>query len=424
MTVILQEDHRVPSVSVRLRYEGGEAAAPAGLEGAAPLTTHLMLQASKHVAPGDYYRLLARAGASSPFDVTFETGAALETTLPSNQLALPLWLWSDQMGFFADALDDAQLTRKRSQLREQRHGAEEGSPTGRLDLFADEELFPPEHPYHRSFLRAADIEHVDRAAVLAFHDRWITPPHATLVVVGDVASGEALALVERYFGSIPRGNEEHLQRPGQVVLPGDIRLTVAANTPRAEISVRWVTPRLLTTEDGRLDVLAHCLSGTRTAWLLWKLVDQRKVAAKVSARQRSRDLASEFEVRVEGAPGHSAAELLAAFDAAMDEIRARPATGDEIGYAAYEYLIDRPTAFERPAFRAAEYSKYTALVGDPGYFRHDFERYEGITPEILRSTIDTWLPRDRRVVMLVTPTPSAPPGGEVIGRTVIAAGAR
>jgi zinc protease len=423
MTVIVQEDHRIPSVTLRLRYEGGQAGAPQGLEWAAPLTTALMLEETKHVHSGEYQRLLSRAGALPPGSYPSETSISLEVTLPSNQLALPLWLWSDQMAFFREGLDDARLAAKRDQLREERRLALAGSPAARVDLFADEELFPPSHPYHRIWLDTQDIGHVDKAAVLAFHERWINPPHATLVVVGDVTYAKAMSVVEKYFGSIPRGNAEHAGRPASPTLSGDVHLEVAANTSHAQVSIRWVTPRWLTMEDGRLDVLAQCLAGRRTAWLYWKLVDRAKVATRVRAHEESLDWASVFEIFLEGAPGRSPAEILSAFDTAMDEIRAQTMSDNAIDGSAYDYLIDRVLAFEQAPFRASRLAGYTATVGDPGYYKHDFERYEGITPEILKETLDTWLPRDRRVVLLIAPTPGASAGGEIISRTVIPASA-
>jgi predicted Zn-dependent peptidase len=178
---------------------------------------------------------------------------------------------------------------------------------------------------------------------------------------------------------------------------------------------------LLTKEDARLDLAARLLSGVQTAWLYWKLVDEKKVASRVSTRQHSSALGSEFEITLEAAPGRSAAELLGAYDTAMSELRPRLATRDELSGCVDELTTHRRMALEEPADRAYEMSQFTRLVGTPDYFTHDVERFTTATAAQVRDTIERWLPADRRVVVLVTPKSDAPPGGERTGRRFTAA---
>ena len=415
LTVMVQEDHKVPLVSLTLRYDAGEQAVPSGLDATAALTTMLMLRATKHAGAGEYARQLARAGASGMTDRTQASSTVLEATVPSNRLALPLWLWSDQMGFFDAAIDEAQLEAQRGKLREQRRASLAGSPMARLDQLADEELYPQGHPYRTLSFLPEDVDRVDRAAVASFHDAWLTPQHATLSVVGDVVGAEAFALVEHYFGSIPRAAVTSGPALPPVTLTEEHRVNVAANVPRAHVSIRWPTPKLLSVDDARLDVLARLLAGARTAWLYWKLVDDAKIATGVTARQRSGALGSQFEIAIDGAKGKSAADLLSAFDSAMDELATASATPRQIDGALYETLIERQLLLERPSARAAEYAKSWALVGVADHLGRDFERYDHVTPTIVHDTLRKWLPRGRRVVLLVTPTPRAAAGGERAG---------
>jgi zinc protease len=417
LTVVVQEDHHVPLVSLALRYEGGESASPSGLEGTATMTERLMADgATSHVAAGDYARLLARAGATGVRDWTWSGGANLDVTLPANRLALPLWLWSEQMGFFADGLADPAIATQKNKLREQLRTTLDGGPMARVDVFAAEELYPQGHPYRTWYITPESIDHIDRAAILAFHDRWMIPARATLVIVGDVAAGDAFALAERYFGPLPRGDAPAVPPPPAPPLTGEAQVDVVANMPTANVSIRWLTPRELTTDDARLDVVAHLLAGHATGWLAWKLVDEQKIATRVTARQRSAALASQFEVAIEGARGKSVGEVLTAFDTAMDAVRQRAARPREIGGAVYENCVDPWFSLEGLAYRAQRYATYSLLVGTPDYLEHNVDRYRGITPEIVRDAIARWLPADRRVVLLVTPSPTAGPGGERTGR--------
>ena len=166
---------------------------------------------------------------------------------------------------------------------------------------------------------------------------------------------------------------------------------------------------------------ARWLVGTRNAVLFWKLVDERKVASSVRVRQHSATAGSQFEVTIEGAPGKSPDDILAAFDAAMDDIHGTQPSATGRAGAIYETVIDRLLATERLAARAAEYARFAALQGSAGRFWHEAGRYDHVTAQGVHDALVRYLPRDRRVVLLVTPTPGASRGGDRIQRRFILA---
>lgn len=413
MTVIVQEDHRAPLVSLMLRYDFDASAVPPGREGVRALTVSSMLNRSEHLPFGDYPRLLARAGASNVSDNTHATNALITATVPASHLALPLWAWSDQMGFFDRALDETVLSSERANLFALRQTEVEGKPLGRLDAIADYDLYPAAHPYRTMTVTPEQVAHVERADVIAFHDAWITPEHATLSIVGDVDPAEAFALVERYFASIPQGTHpsDRLRWSPPPRLAGETVLDVAANIPRASVSVRWPTAPIFTLDDAQLDVVERLLTGQRTRWLFWKLVDEEKIATDVRAHQTSNIAGSEFAVTVDGAPGKTPADLLTALDAALDDVRKREPSLEEQSGAVYESVIGRVTGFEGAPARAWDFARWSVYIGTPDGFVLDVSRFATIAPPVLHDAVVKWLPADRRVVLRVTPTPSAPPGG-------------
>ncbi len=144
MIVAVQEAHGVPLVSLALRYIGGERASPLGQSGLAGLTASVMTRSTKHLRPGDYERLLAAAGGLFSSGTTIDA-SVFRATVPAARIDLPFWLWSDQMGFFDGSVDDAQLATQRA-IRANGTGRSLSTPLGRLDEFADEELYSAAHP--------------------------------------------------------------------------------------------------------------------------------------------------------------------------------------------------------------------------------------------------------------------------------------
>jgi zinc protease len=413
MMVLVQEDHRVPLVTMELAYDAGERTVAPNLHGLARLTSYLMLQQTKHVPSGEYGRLLARAGAPVFNDNVTSDGVFLQVTIPAHQLELPLWLWSDQMGFFARG-DDTLLAGRRTVLEEQRRAMLEGGAKARLDGMAEEELLPPDHPYRSSIPGAPEAyEKLDWPAVLAFHDARMTPDHATLCIVGDVETTSAVVAVARYFAAIPRsaaGGPPAERRP--VTLPGETQIDVSANVPTASVSLHWLTPAALTLESARLEVLARLLNGHRAGWLYWKLVEEKRIATNVGVWHRPRELLSELEVNIEGAPGRSPAQILEAFDASMNELTSHTVTSANLQGAIFEALTGRIESLDRMSARADLLVRYERLTGRAEYLKDDLERYWTLGPQNLRDTMTVCMPRDRRVVLLVTPDHVAPAGGE------------
>jgi len=138
----------------------------------------------------------------------------------------------------------------------------------------------------------------------------------------------------------------------------------------------------------------------------------------VTTHQRSDALGSQFEIRLEAANGKTAKELLAAFDTTMDDIRQREPTKKELAGAIYETVIDRFLALERPPSRAFDFARTRTLAESADVTKHDLGRYGRVDGGQVRESVANLLRRDRRVVLLVTPTPGAPAGGQLVGKRV------
>ena len=136
LTVLLATDHKAPLIGMQLRYRVGTRDEPESRPGLAGLVQRLMMRATMHLGEGDYDRYLDGAGG---FDSGWRTAVDQSiswVTVPAEEVALPLWLWSDQMGFFAS-------TRGRSSDRPaaaggaQRTRAEAREQAGRAGARAD-----------------------------------------------------------------------------------------------------------------------------------------------------------------------------------------------------------------------------------------------------------------------------------------------
>jgi zinc protease len=427
LVVLIDEDHKAPIVSMELRYRVGVRDDPPNRRGLVALVARLMSTATRHVAAGEYEAQLERAGARESELYATVDGTRLRTTVPSNRVALPLWLWSDQMAFFGEKLDAQTLAAQLAISRNDRVTAVDNAPAGRVYEMMREELFPSGHPYRRiAFAATPDLGSVTVDEVRAFYERMYGPDSAMIVISGDVRRADAIALVEKYFGPIPAAGvaAAPARSSARPRLGGETRLRVAARVERPTLYVAWPTASWYTPGDAELDVLAQFLTGARAGVLRWALVDGKRIATEVSANQSSLELGSTFYVRIVGTEGRSHDELLAAFDEVMSTVEKRQLNEGYVSHAIADNALPKILALEETRWRADRYADFEQVLGRVDFLKQYIGRYFDVGPSGLSATAASELPLDRRVVAFVAPASDAPVAGELRAKTFALAGHR
>ncbi|HEU4438784.1 MAG TPA: pitrilysin family protein, partial [Methylomirabilota bacterium] len=400
--------------AVNVWYHVGPAKEAAGRTGFAHLFEHMMFQGSGHVGSDMHFRYLEEAGASNVNGSTSLDRTNYLEDLPSNQLALALWLESDRMGFLLDRLDQTMLANQQDVVRNERRQSTENAPYGLGEEEVAHQLFPKGHPYYASVIGShADIQAAKLEDVREFFANYYTPNNATLAVVGDIDIDSTKAMIERYFGTIPRGPEVP---PVQVETPpitSERRLVVTdqVNLPRVYLS--WLTPSFYKPGDAEADVAAHVLGGGKASRLYKALVYDMKIAQDVHAQQQSAGLTSIFQIVATARPGHTAEELEAAIQKQLDSLTATGPTPEELQSTKTVILTGLLTQIESLGALADLLNHYNQYAGDPGYLNKDISRYEAVTGAGVKSFMSSHLGKEQRVVVQVLPgekvLPPAPP---------------
>ena len=207
LTIVLAEDHSDPLVHVDVTYHVGSAREEIGKSGFAHFFEHMMFQGSDHVGDEQHFKIISGAGGTLNGSTNQDRTNYYET-VPSNQLEKMLWLESDRMGFLLDAVTQKKFEIQRSTVKNERGQNYDNRPYGLLGEFASKNLYPYGHPY--SWLTIGYIEDLNRVNVQDlknFFLRWYSPNNATITIGGDIKSSDVVKMVDKYFGSIPRGPE-------------------------------------------------------------------------------------------------------------------------------------------------------------------------------------------------------------------------
>jgi zinc protease len=203
LKVIYSEDHSTPVVSVDVWYAVGSRNERPGRSGFAHLFEHMMFQGSAHVKKAEHFQLVQRAGGTMNGS-TQEDRTNYYETLPSNQLALALWLEADRMRSLA--ITQENFENQRETVKEERRLGVDNRPY--QAAFTDGITWPYDSTScfayaHTVIGSMTDLNAAQLPDVQAFFDTYYAPNNATLVVVGDFNPAELRRLVDSYFASVP-----------------------------------------------------------------------------------------------------------------------------------------------------------------------------------------------------------------------------
>ena len=205
LRVTLSQDNTAPIVAVNLWYHVGSANEKSGRTGFAHLFEHMLFQGSENVGANEHFELVQRAGGTLNGSTWLERTNYFET-VPSNQLAIALWLEADRMGGLLPAMNQTKLDTQRDVVKNERRWSVDNQPYGTCWEKLQELSFPESHPFHHSLIGSMeDLSEASLDDVAQFFRTYYTPDNAVLSIAGDFDSAEAKALVKKYFDPIPRG---------------------------------------------------------------------------------------------------------------------------------------------------------------------------------------------------------------------------
>ena len=325
LTILTKEVHAAPVVYFSVWYRVGSINEQVGQTGMSHLMEHMMFKGTKTRGPGAISSALQSNGASFNASTWFDRTEYHET-LAADRLELAMQIESDRM--VNSLYDEAQHQKEMTVVRSE-YEAGENRPGTALSKAVRLTAYQV-HPYRWETIGfRADIENFTRDEMYAYYQNFYAPNNATVVIVGDFDTPNALALVGKYFGAIPSHPiAQHFITP-EPAQEGERRVTVrrAGTTPQIEIA--YHIPAFGDPDRYALDVLGTALSGGRTSRFFQDLV-QTGLASDASADYtglRDPDL---FDFDATAQPGHTNAELEQALLAEIEKLQTAPIAPDEL----------------------------------------------------------------------------------------------
>jgi predicted Zn-dependent peptidase len=231
---------------------------------------------------------------------------------------------------------------------------------------------------------------------------YYVPGNAVLSISGDVTAPAARALIEKYFGGIPRRAMPARAAAGPVSLPAEKRVVLEdrrANQPRLQID--WPVVGFSHPDRLALRALASALSINRFGRLSKLLITDRQLANIVSVDYYDFEKAGVFEVLVFPRPGASMTTIETLIDSVLAALPASPLTPRELTRFDNYDAVTAVASLETRFARADTLAHGEIFAGDPIAYAKQVAAARALTPADVQRAVERHLTSGRLVMSLV-----------------------
>jgi zinc protease len=407
LRVVLNEDHSAPLVAINIWYHVGSKNERRGRTGFAHLFEHMLFSGSEHVGNNEHFRYVQSVGGVLNGTTFFDRTNYYET-LPSNYLALGLWLESDRMGFFLPALTQEKLDIQREVVKEERRQRYDNVPYGTAFERLLNLAYDPDYSYHWPTIGSMeDLGAASLDDVRAFFSTWYRPDNAVLTLVGDFNSAEAKNLIERYFGEISPGGsfpKFDLQREP---LKTERRETFASPVQLPRVYRLYHLPKMGERDWIYTDLLSSVLASDKASRLERSLVHEKQIAQDVAAYVLPTESTGMMLVHATAKEGVPIEEIERNVDEEIARVASNGITDDELTRAKNRAETDYAHHIENYDTRADIIGMMATYFDDPALTRRWLEPYHSATTADLKRVADAYLRPDNRATSIFLPDRSA-----------------
>jgi zinc protease len=409
LTVIIHEDMSDPLVHVDVTYHVGSAREEARRSGFAHFFEHMMFQGSEHVADEQHIGIVTESGGTMNGTTSFDRTNYFET-VPSNQLETMLWLESDRMGYFLDAVTQEKFEVQRDTVKNERGQSYENSPYGLWSEKSYSAIFPAGHPY--SWMPIGFIEDLDAATLddlKSFFLRWYGPNNATLTIGGYVDVTEVMEQVVKYFGEIPRGPDVENAEKQPAVLDDDRYISyVDRNIRFPGLFISYPTVPQDHPDRVALEGMNEIITVGRKSFFYKEFILTQK-AIQASGFNSPQELAGLITFLVLPFPGTPLAEFETEMRAILDSFDAESISDDDIQIYKATREAGLINSLASVSGKVRNLAANETYLNDPNMIQKDLDDIRALTREDILRVYNTYI-KDKPAVYLSV----VPEGGEDI----------
>ena len=404
LTLILHQDNSDPLTHVDMTYHVGSGREDIGKSGFAHFFEHMMFQGSEHVGDDQHFKMVTESGGTMNGTTNSDRTNYFQT-VPASQLEKMLWLEADRMGFLVDAVTQEKFEVQRETVKNERGQSYENRPYGLLRERVAQAMYPVGHPYSwQTIGYIDDLNRVNVNDLKAFFLRWYGPNNATLTIGGDIDVEKTLAMVNKYFGSIPRGPEVKMPEKPSITIDTDRYISLEDNVHLPLIYMSYSTVSVRHEDEAPLDLLSSILGGGKTS-LLYKNLVKNQLAVQASVSHPCAELACTFNMLAlpNPASGKTLADMEKVIRDTLVEFEARGVEDDDLLKAKAEMEAGFIFGLQSVAGKVSQLAANETFKGNPNYIEKDIARYANVTKADVMRVFQKYIKNKHGVIMSIVP---------------------
>ncbi len=401
--VILHEDHSNPIVTVSVLYHVGSKNEEPNRTGFAHFFEHLLFEGSENIKRGEFARYVENNGGVLNAYTTKDRTYYYET-LPSNQLALGLWLESERM--LHAKVENVGIETQREVVKEEKRLRMDNQPYAtafRKEIW--EHLFPT-HPYNWPVIGSIeDLNAAQEIDYKNFYATYYVPNNATLCIAGAIDSSEAKKLVQDYFGTIPRGTKT-IQRPNTTEQPITKEIVVDTEDKNAQIPaliIAYRTPKQTDEDAYVLDIISNVLSNGESSRITKNVVNNKQLALASGSYLYGMEDYGAFIMYALPNQEIEIAQLLEALDFEVDNLVKNGISERELQTQINKLEKQFVSRNGTTAGIAGNLAGYHVYFGDANLINTEIDQYRAIKVDDIKRVAQKYLNKNQRVRINVNP---------------------
>jgi zinc protease len=406
LTILLHEDHSVPTISYHTWFRVGSKNEEPGFTGIAHLFEHMMFKGAKRYTGKEFDQILQSNGVTNNAFTNYDYTGYFED-LPSSKLKLIIDVESDRMVNLV--LNEENLKSEREVVKEERRYRVDNSVTGALNEVLWTTAFKV-HPYKWPVIGFMDdLNAITLEKCREFYRVNYSVSNAVITIAGDFDSDQAMKWIKEYYGDLPK---VEVPRPPIAQEPPqkeERRVKIQKATQTEHLAAAYHIGKTGDDDSFVMDLLSNILAQGESSRLHKKLVYESQLASGVGAASYTPHHPGLFEVFVELKPGTRASQAEVLLNAEIDRVRQDKVSQAELEKAKNQIMKGWVDSMKTIHGKARNLVLNEVLTGSYENLFDDLSRYQKITRDDIQRVARKYLNKTNRTVVTVLPMKESKP---------------
>ncbi|OAG27267.1 M16 family metallopeptidase [Thermodesulfatator autotrophicus] len=375
LTLIVEENHRAPVVSVQVWVKAGSAYEKDSEAGITHLIEHMIFKGTEKRKPGEIAATIESFGGSINAFTSYDY-TCYYVNGPSEVLDTALDVLSDAI--FHSIFDPTELEREKQVILEEMRMRNDRPALALAEAVRQKAYL--KYPYRRPIIGYPEtVKAFTRDDILKYMARRYRPAHIAVVIVGDVEAETALSKASSYFGREPKKPPQKVKFPEEPPKTKPVLVTINRDVQEGYFQIALPGPSLLEKEAPVMDVIAAILGQGESSRLYRELRREKGIVNTIYAYAFTPQGPGLFEV----AGTASAENLRESLKEALVEIfrlKYEPVLPEELTKAKVMVAADFVYSRETMQGEARKLGAFEMIAGDPLKARAYLEAIKKVTP--------------------------------------------